>query len=115
MTFVTKMAALVTLSMLAAVGCAAEPPAEEAANEVETVTQALDQGTSVAFKSKSDLENDGYTCTTTLTWTLCYRNGSPSYSCDPQGRCTTNRSAPPPTGPIKPRPWVSGAVLEATP
>ncbi|HKP56308.1 MAG TPA: hypothetical protein VJV78_06300 [Polyangiales bacterium] len=48
-------------------------------------------------KSKSDLENDGYTCRALegTTLTLCWKNGSPGYSCDPQGRCIQDaRTAP---------------------
>ncbi|HKU44225.1 MAG TPA: hypothetical protein VJR89_38965 [Polyangiales bacterium] len=48
-------------------------------------------------KSKSDLENDGYTCRALegTTLTLCWKNGSPGYSCDPEGRCIQNARTSP--------------------
>jgi hypothetical protein len=58
--------------------------------EVENPRVAQRQsGGGGSTKSKSDLENDGYTCRALegTTLTLCWKTGSPGYSCDPQGRC----------------------------
>ena len=49
-------------------------------------------------KTKSDLEADGYTCSHLegTTVTLCWKNGSGSYSCDDRGVCIPDaRTAPP--------------------
>ena len=68
------------------------------AAEVENPRAAQRQsGGTGDTKSKSDLENDGYTCRALegTTLTLCWKNGSPGYSCDPQGRCIQDaRTAP---------------------
>lgn len=63
---------------------------------VESAVQRQSGGTGDT-KSKSDLENDGYTCRALegTTLTLCWKNGSPGYSCDPEGRCIQDaRTAP---------------------
>ncbi len=88
----TWAAALAVLSASASalVGCAAT--ADDSEEQAASSEEALRIGAGFKGKTKGDLEADGYTCKllegTTLT--LCWKNGSPSYSCDAQGRCTQN-------------------------
>lgn len=88
MTIVTKIVAGMMMAALAA-GCAAGGSEPEPS---ETSEDALRIGETSTTKTKSDLLADGYTCTTMegTTVTLCWKNGSPGYTCNDRGTCTQN-------------------------
>lgn len=70
-----------------ATGCAVEGEGPEAS---ETSEDALRIGPTSSTKTKSELLADGYTCATLegTTVTLCWKNGSPGYTCNDRGTCT---------------------------
>ncbi len=86
-----------------ATGCAVEGEAPEAS---ETSEDALRIGETSSTKTKSDLLADGYTCTTMegTTVTLCWKNGSPGYTCNDRGTCTQNFTRSPSPYVVAPAP-----------
>ena len=108
MTFVTKtFAAVMVASLVVACSVEAETPEDEA---VESTEQALKNNGTSQIKTKKSLEADGYTCSSLegTTVTLCWKNGSPTYSCDESGRCIQHMTQPPPPRPI---PWPVPTVV----
>jgi len=98
MTFVTKVTALAVMaSWMMACSVDAEGP-----ELLGSTDQALLNKGTGGTSTKDNLEANGYTCSALeeTSLTLCWKNGSPSYSCDPQGRCIQNLTRPPITGPI---------------
>jgi len=66
----------------------------------------INNGGGTGGKSKADLLADGYTCTTLsgTTVTLCWKNGSPGYTCNDRGTCTQNaKPVAPPIVTLPPR------------
>jgi hypothetical protein len=102
----TTMTALVMAALAATtVACSAAQDGSDALDESQaenlgSTEQALiNNGGGTRGKSKADLLADGYTCTTLsgTTVTLCWKNGSPGYTCNDRGTCTQNAKpvAPP--------------------
>lgn len=115
---ISKMAAVMLATTLAMMlgGCSVAGGEGEAEAEPENVASTeqavINDGTGPATKTKSGLLADGYTCTTMegTTVTLCWKNGSPGYTCNDRGTCTQNLVK----GPIRPGPYLpigGGGVL----
>jgi hypothetical protein len=97
MTSKMKTAAVVVAMTLASVmaGCSAEEAEPEAvASNEEALAVGAGGG---ASKTKGDLEADGYTCSSLAgtTVTLCWKNGSPGYTCNDRGTCIPNAKRSP--------------------
>jgi hypothetical protein len=94
---VTVVVATALASMIAA--CSAdevgdEPEADPAVASTQQAVMSSSGGTGT--KTIGDLKADGYTCSEPIgTLTLCWKNGSPGYSCNEKGVCIQNaRRAP---------------------
>jgi hypothetical protein len=93
-TMMMKVAAVLATALATMmVGCSADEVGSDSEPEQEVVAsteQAQIKGGGGTTKTKAGLEADGYTCTALsgTTVTLCWKNGSPGYTCNDRGTCT---------------------------